>query len=82
MEKPIIYYHPSDDYHYEGSYFDYDTMGFGAVINDETNLKIKIENYISSDCSMEDKYKKRVKDFFKYIDSKNCERVYNWIRTH
>jgi len=82
MEKPIIYYHPSDDYHYEGSYFDYETMGFGAVINDENNLKTKIEEYISSDCSMEDKYKKRVEDFFKYIDSKNCERVYNWIHSH
>ena len=82
MEKPIIYYHPNDDYHYEGSYFDYETMGFGAVIDDENSLKIKIEEYISSDCSMEDKYKKRVGDFFKYIDSKNCERVYNWIHSH
>ena len=32
LKKPVIYYHPIDDYHYENSYFDYETMGFGDVV--------------------------------------------------
>ena len=30
---------------------------------------------IHSDCQMEDVYKERVDDFFKYIDRNNCKRV-------
>ena len=36
LKKPVIYYHPENDsYHYEGSYFDYETMGFGDVAIDK-----------------------------------------------
>ena len=80
MKKPVIYYQPNNDYHYEKSYFDYETMGFGEVISEEQTLVRKIREYLENDCIMENKYKNNVDNFFKYNDDKNCERVYDWIK--
>ena len=82
LKKPVIYYQPNDDYHYGDGYFDYETMGFGPVINEEEDLFNEINSYISKDCSMEEKYKNRVKNFFKYTDKNNCKRTYEWILKH
>ena len=79
LKKPVIYYHPTDNYHYVESYFDYETMGFGDVIDNQDDLFIKLDEYLSNGCQMEDKYKKRVDDFFVYRDKNNCKRVYDWI---
>lgn len=79
LKKPVIYYHPADDYHYENSYFDYETMGFGDVVKFENDLIDKLDSYIKNDCIMEEKYKKRVDEFFTYSDRNNCKRVYDWI---
>ena len=82
LKKPVIYYHEGDDYHYDVGYFDYETMGFGDVVESEDELVDKIIYYMEHDCNMEDKYKKRVDDFFKYTDQKNCKRVYDWLYNH
>lgn len=82
LKKPVIYYHEGDDYHYDKGYFDYETMGFGDVIDNEEALVDKIIEYMENDCVMEDKYQKRVDKFFKYTDQKNCKRVYDWLYTH
>lgn len=80
LKKALIYYQPEDDYHYEDSYFDFESMGFGDVIHDEDKLLEKIEYYIKNECDNEDKYKERVNKFFKYNDKNNCKRVYDWIK--
>ena len=82
LKKPVIYYQTGDDYHYGKSYFDYESMGFGEVIEDEDALIEKIEDYLENDCVMEDAFKENVGKFFKFIDRNNCERVYNWILKH
>ena len=82
LKKPIIYYQEIDDYHYDKSYWDYETMGFGEIIDNEDTLVDKIIEYIKNNCQMEEKYKKRVDNFFKYNDKNNCKRVYNWILEH
>ena len=82
LKKALIYYQPEDDYHYEDSYFDFESMGFGDVIHDEDKLLEKIEYYIKNECDNEDKYKERVNKFFKYNDKNNCKRVYDWIKHH
>ena len=80
LKKPVIYYHPSnDDYHYEESYFDYETMGFGFIADSQADLIGKLSEYIENNCQMEDEYKKRVDKFFTYNDKNNCKRVYEWI---
>lgn len=78
IKKPLIYYQ-NDDYHYEKGYFDYETMGFGDIIQTEEELIDKIIEYIENNCQMEEKYQKRVDKFFKYTDKNNSKRVYEWI---
>lgn len=82
LKKPVIYYHEGHDYHYIGGYFSYEEMGFGDVIDNEEDLVDKIIEYMENGCEMEDKYKQRVDNFFKYTDQKNCVRVYNWLYEH
>ena len=31
---------------------------------------------LKSNCTIENKYLKKIKRFFKYVDDKNCERLY------
>lgn len=79
LKKPVVYYHPADDYHYEKSYFDYSKMGFGDVCESEAQLILKLNHYIENGFEMEDEYKKRVDEFFTYNDKLNSKRVYDWI---
>ncbi len=82
LKKPVIYYQANEDYHYDKGYFDYGSMGFGEVIEKESDLIDKIEFYISNDFEMEDNFRENVEDFFKFIDDNNCKRVYEWILNH
>lgn len=84
LKKPLIYYQYGNDYHYDSDngYFQYETMGFGPVIKDEDDLVDKLIEYMDNDCVMEDVYKKRVDDFFKYHDRNNSKRCYDWILRH
>ncbi|SDA61706.1 glycosyltransferase [Methanobrevibacter millerae] len=82
LKKPLIYYQPNDDYHYEEDYFDYETMGFGDVITEKDILINKIEFYLNNGCIMEEEYQNRADTFFKHHDGKNSERIYDWIKNH
>lgn len=78
LKKPLIYYHYGNDYHFdsENGYFDYDEMGFGPVVKSHDDLIGNLKRYVDSNCRMEDIYRERVDDFFKYTDKENCKRVY------
>ncbi len=82
LKKPVIYYHPNNDYHHLKSYFDYNKMGFGSVEMNDKSLINKIAEYLENDCEMEDIYKQRVDQFFKFHDKHNSQRVYDWIKNH
>ena len=84
LKKPLIYYQYANDYHYdaENGYFNYRNNGFGPVIDNEDELVNKIISYIDNDCVMEDIYKTRVDEFFKYHDQNNSKRCYDWIISH
>jgi CDP-glycerol glycerophosphotransferase (TagB/SpsB family) len=82
LKKPVIYYRGEDEYHYEQGYFDFETMGFGDIITSEEVLIDKIKEYIENDFEMEDEYKMRVDDFFKFTDQNNSKRVYEWLLNH
>ena len=81
LKKPIIYYQ-FDEYHYDKGYFDFETMGFGDIFSTEDEIINKIEEYLENNCQMEEKYKERVKGFFKFNDKNNSKRVYDWIKEH
>lgn len=79
LKKPIIYYRAGDEYHNKSGYFDFDQMGFGDIINTESELIDKINKYFENSFKMEEKYVKRVDEFFKYTDKNNCKRVYGCL---
>ena len=82
--KPCIYAQFDVDtfstgHTYVPGYFDYHNDGFGPVCFDyDTTIKAIIKS-IESDCVLEEKYLKRAKEFFKYRDGNNCERIYQQI---
>ena len=84
LRKPLIYYQYANDYHYDAinGYFQYKTMGFGPVIDNEDDLVNKIISYIDNSCEMEEIYRKRVEDVFEYNDHENSKRCYDWIKNH
>ena len=79
-KKPVIYYQYADDYHFQETFFDYETMGFGEVISEEDELIDIINQYLVNNCEMGSEYKKRVDKFFKFKDKNNCKRIYNAIK--
>lgn len=80
MEKPVIFYQfdQKDFYtkHYTGSG---KASPFGDTFTDEKQLIKELEKTITRNCTLKNNYKKDAKDFYKYHDKKNCERVYNLI---
>ncbi len=81
--KPVCYFQPDyEDFRktqYGEGYFNFNTLGFGKVslnVDDLINNVIKI---INNDFLMDEKYQKRVNNFFLYNDSSNCDRIYNEI---
>lgn len=84
LKKPLIYYQTKkfDEFHYDLGYFDYDTMGFGEVISNEEDLVDKVIYYMKNGAVLEDEYKRRSDNFFKFRDKNNSKRVYEWIFNH
>ena len=82
LEKPVIYYQYGKDYHFDvdSAYFKYDTMGFGPISTTHEEIKNEIIAIILNECEMDETYKKRVEDFFKFRDSENSKRVYEAIK--
>ena len=85
MKKPLIYYQFDKKKfrlsHLEEGYFSYEKMGFGPVVLNENELVRKLINYCDSGFKMESKYLQNVDNFFTIRDNKNCERIYNKIKT-
>lgn len=86
MSKPMVYYQfDEEEYyksHYNKGYFDYDTMGFGAVAKNESNLMESLINSFDAEENhfyTEEKYTDRTKNFFTMRDRFNCQRTYEAI---
>lgn len=85
LRKPIIYTQFDIDTfseshtHKKKNDYNYERDGFGDVTYNIDDAVNKIIEIINNDCIMENRYKKRVENTFKYNDTKNCERVYNEI---
>lgn len=83
MMKPLVYY--QFDYEkyrlgqYQEGYFSYELDGFGPVAYSESELLIQIRYILLNQSTMNDRYKKRVREFFAFWDSKNCERTFQVV---
>ncbi|MBQ2653996.1 MAG: CDP-glycerol glycerophosphotransferase family protein [Methanobrevibacter sp.] len=82
LKKPVVYYQADDSYHFslDKSYFDYEKDGFGPVCRTPDELRQTIFKLIENNLEMDDVYKKRVDEFFKFKDRNNSKRVYEEIQ--
>lgn len=85
LKKPVIYIQFDKEEFYRNQiytkgYFNYEKDGFGPVLNDYEDAVQTIIDYIQKDCKLENKYEKRINNFFKYNDTNNCKRIYEEIK--
>lgn len=84
LKKPIIYFHfDQQDFFkshtYKEGYFDYENMGFGEIVTTKETLYKAIFKQLKRGCQEESIYEKRINDFYSYLDSKCCERIYKKV---
>lgn len=79
LKKPIIYYQAVENIKYPDGYFSYEDNGFGDVTKTQQETITKLIYYIENGCKMEEKYIRRVDEFFAFTDRNNCQRVYSGI---
>ncbi len=84
MKKPCVYYQfDKEEFfgkHYAKGYFDYASMGFGEVAEQEEEAVNAILSYINNHFEMKPEYRSRIDQFFPLHDDKNCQRIYEEIK--
>lgn len=76
QRKVLVYYHPDKlPPHYDAGGLDYQTMGFGPVCTNETDIVNELCSYMNNNCQIKEEYKKRADKFFAFDDFNNCERI-------
>lgn len=88
LNKPVVYYQFDRDdvfnlhkHTYSKGYFSYECDGFGEVTYTEQDLLLKINELLKSKCKPERTYLERMRRTFFLRDGKNCERVFNAIKS-
>ena len=83
MRKPVVYYQYDEAafraVQYKEGYFDYRRDGFGPVTETEDGTVDCIRRILKNGNRPEDVYLDRMNAFYKFNDTKNCERVYKAI---
>jgi glycosyltransferase involved in cell wall biosynthesis len=79
LEKPVLYAHIVGNTKFEETYWTYRDDGFGEICGSVDELIVSVERYLNNKCQIPEKYKDRVRAFFTYHDTNNCERVYKAI---
>lgn len=84
MRKPIIYYQfDLERYrkeHYAEGWFDYE-HSFGKVTKTETALLQALKECVETNFEVKKEFADYTKSLFPYMDSNNCERIYQAIRS-
>lgn len=83
MKKPVLYYQFDQKEFFEKQYqpgtFQAERNGFGPVLYKKEELIKEIENAVNTNFQMQEKYYKRMREFYQIYDKNNCERVYQEI---
>lgn len=85
LYRPVIYTQFDSDEFFSGShvytkgYFDYLSDGFGDVTYSYEKAVVKIIECIDNGCTLEDKYRERINNFFAFHDKCSSERIYKKI---
>lgn len=87
LRKPVIYYQfdadevLSNKHIFSQGYFSYVKNGFGDVVYTQPELFNSIKKLLSTNCVAEDKFLKRMVDFFPLKDGNNCKRCFDAINS-
>lgn len=81
MKKPLIHYCFDELSHYKPGYFDFRKEGFGKVTSSEDEVIKLIDKYINDNFKLDNIYEDRINKTFNIRDNKNCERVFNEIKS-
>lgn len=81
MKKPIIYFQfDSDtffsDHSYSKGYYDYNSLGFGPVVNEISALNNELKKSLKDNCELTPFYKNRIAQFFPFEDFNNSARLF------
>ena len=83
MLKPIVYFNFNDAafraVHYKEGYFSYRRDGFGDVVETEDEVVASLRHILENNLQPDEEYLNRIKSFFAFNDTKNCERNFNAI---
>lgn len=84
LKKPVIYAQIDRkaffaSHTYDVGYWDYEQMGFGPVCYDYESTVNAIVNAVRNNCRLDEKYLRRIEQFYFKFDQNNCERVYQAI---
>ena len=84
LSKPILYYQfdlkEYRERQYSEGYFDYKEDGFGDVLFIKEEMLAKIKHSFKSGFKLENKYAKRVEEFFLLRDKSNSKRIYEVLK--
>ena len=85
LKKPVIYVQSDKESFfaeqtYDVGYLDYEQMGFGPVCYDYESTVNAIVDAVRNNCKLDEKYLRRIEQFYYKFDQNNCERVYQAIR--
>ncbi len=83
MKKPIIYFQfdrkEFRKKHLQEGYFSFENDGFGEIFEKKNDVIYKTAEYINNNFIMENRYSKRVDEFFTRRDGNNCKRIVDEI---
>lgn len=84
LRKPIVYAQFDFDTFFDGAnykqgYFNYKNDGFGPVACDLESTVDEIIKLVENNCKIDDKYLKRINEYFAFNDKNNSMRVYQEI---
>ncbi len=85
LRRGCIYYQFDYDEVFGGGhttkegYFSYQDDGFGPVCHKKEDILNALEVFLKAGGKIDQKYKKRMEDFFAFSDTNNCQRVFEAI---
>lgn len=86
LRKPVIYTQSDREeffaeHTYDEGYWDYKEDGFGPVCESYDETVDEIVKAVNNNCTIDRRYEERINRFYDAFDSKNCQRVYEAIRS-
>lgn len=85
MRKPVVYFQFDQEEffarHYKRGYFSYEEMGFGPVVQQAEAAVDAVIQSAGDEFRPTQAYAQRMQRFFPLCDQKNCERIYDAVRS-